>query len=76
MAVASFDLSFLYVDIGHPGSEPDSKIWENSGFKKALDDNTITLPLTPEGSIGYHFIGTKTNHNSVGVCYHLNIFCR
>lgn len=57
MAISASDLSFLYVDIGCPGSESDAGIWDKTQFKKCLDSKAITFPPTPPGTIGYHLIG-------------------
>jgi hypothetical protein len=56
LAICDADLKFLYVDIGQPGSRSDAGIWAECTFNQLLKNEQLNLPITPEGSIKYHFV--------------------
>ena len=67
LAIAASDLSFIYVNIGAPGSESDAGIWDRCKFKELMDHKKITFPQTPENTIRYHLIGMYIHNVGVDV---------
>lgn len=55
-AVADADCKFMYAKIGDAGSCNDASIWNSSEFKRALDNDLLGVPPTPNGSIRYHIV--------------------
>jgi hypothetical protein len=43
--------------LSQPGSLNDAKIWADCRLNDHLERGKLNLPETPEGTIGYHFLG-------------------
>ncbi|XP_049273627.1 uncharacterized protein LOC119399351 [Rhipicephalus sanguineus] len=63
MAIADANYSFLYVEVGHNGSESDGGIFSRSKLQPMVDDGTLGVPpaasLGTIGNMPYFFVGDE-----------------